>query len=436
MKLLLSFILLISPYLAHARIVFDITDPLIAAKTEKMVISADTVKLFWRIYNHPSHPLTPPQVLQKILEDSFLAEHARNHLSSEALALENPMGFSKQAKRHNRLITLLKSHFQEGIKKALPTNSLSQLYQFNKDIDHKTLLKLLELKRALSVNATPGQQQQAQKIIVANVTLGDKKSELTLWDIYQRQNMQGRLALHKGDIKHLKSEVERAVGSLFIEYWAENNIPKDDLAAIKQIILNEEQKVTFLKTKGLHNNMHDDNPALLARAEQVSTAQVREFYEDNKEEFSVIERAKARHLQVAEQDLADRIHDEIEAGLDFAEAIQKYSIAADRNAANPGDLGWLTRKDKNRSWLHSVAFIQQAGKVSAPFRSPQGAGPIVYEIVMVDERIDGHLEITDPTVRYEASRDIALKEMKAELKALNHKLQTETLVHVNKAALK
>jgi len=436
MKLLLSFILLISPYLAHARIVFDITDPLIAAKTEQMVISADTVKLFWRIYNHPSHPLTPPQVLQKILEDSFLAEHARNNLPADALALENSMGFSKQAKRHNRLITLLKSHYQKDIKKVLPTNSLSQLYQFNNDINHKSLLNLLELKRALSVNATPEQQQQAQKLIVANVTLGPKESALTLWDIYQRQNMQGRLALHKGDIKQLKSEVERAVGSLFIEYWAENNIPKDDLVAIKQIILNEEQKTTFLKVKGLHHNMHDDNPALLARAEQVSEAQVREFYKENKEEFEVIERAKARHIQVAEQALADRIHDEIEDGLGFSEAIQKYSIAADKSAPIPGDLGWLTRKDKNRSWLHAVAFIQQEGKVSAPFRSPQGSGPIVYEIIMVDERVDGHLEITDPTVRYEASRDIALREMKAEFKALSHKLQTEALIHVNKAALK
>jgi hypothetical protein len=80
--------------------------------------------------------------------------------------------------------------------------------------------------------------------------------------------------------------------------------------------------------------------------------------------------------------------------------------------------------------------MQQAGKVSAPFRSPQNQGDIVYEIILADERIDGFLPYSDPTVRYEASRDIALKELRSEFTALQTKLRNNAQIHLNKAALK
>ena len=96
----------------------------------------------------------------------------------------------------------------------------------------------------------------------------------------------------------------------------------------------------------------------------------------------------------------------------------------------------MKRSDKKRSWLHAIAFVQQAGKVSAPFRSPQNQGDIVYEIVFADERVDGHLPYSDPTVHYEASRDIALKELREEFIALQSNLRNNADIHLNKAALK
>jgi len=80
--------------------------------------------------------------------------------------------------------------------------------------------------------------------------------------------------------------------------------------------------------------------------------------------------------------------------------------------------------------------MQQTGKVSAPFRSPQNQGNIVYEIIFADERIDGHLPYSDPTVRYEASRDIALKELRQEFTTLQTTLRNNADIHLNKAALK
>jgi hypothetical protein len=186
---------------------------------------------------------------------------------------------------------------------------------------------------------------------------------------------------------------------------------------------------------GLHADVHDDNPALRAKAKLVSEEKIKQFYHANKDEFAVVERVKARHVRVANQELADQIVAEIKAGLDFSVAIKKYSIADDKNDTVPGSLGWLKRSDKKRSWLHAIAFMQQPGQVSAPFRSPQNQGDIVYEILFADERTDGHLPYSDPTVRYEASRDIALKELRAEFIALQSKLRNNADIHLNKAAL-
>lgn len=186
---------------------------------------------------------------------------------------------------------------------------------------------------------------------------------------------------------------------------------------------------------GLYADVHDDNPVLREKALTISNDEILSFYENNKEEFAVVERVKARHLQVSSQELADKIHHEIEHGLDFSEAVKKHSIADDKNTTPPGDLGWLERKDKKRSWLHSVAFTHKKGQLSVPFRSPQNQGKIVYEIIYVDDRIDGYLPFTDPTVRYEASRDIALKQLQEEFHNLQKELRQRANIHLNKQAL-
>jgi len=69
-----------------------------------------------------------------------------------------------------------------------------------------------------------------------------------------------------------------------------------------------------------------------------------------------------------------------------------------------------------------------------PFRSPQNQGEIVYEIIKVDDRIDGYLAVTDPTVHYEASRDIALKKLKNDFLALQKALRENADIKINKNA--
>lgn len=443
MKILIALLITFATSISQAKVEYDITDPNIAATMGELTLSADTVEMFWHSYNHPSRPITPPQAMQRIIDDALLASHARQSLDKDVLNSENEVGFANDVMLEDRATALIRKTYEKDLVskiKALP-NGLESLFTFNEDVTEKKLTELMTLKAALMIKANPKQEAAAKKTVIAQVDfssaqLTSNTSQITLWDIYRRQNVQGRLAIHKADIDFLKGQLKQRIGSLVVLAWAEENLKPHDYSAIKQILLNEQQKTRLLENMGLHADVHDDNPALRERAKNISEEKIKQFYNENKDEFEVVERVKARHIRVASQELADQVVAEIKAGLDFSSAIKKYSIAADKNDSIPGSLGWLKRSDKKRSWLHAIAFVQQAGKVSAPFRSPQNQGEIVYEIIFADERIDGHLPYTDPTVRYEASRDIALKELRDEFTALQSKLRNNADIHLNKAALK
>jgi parvulin-like peptidyl-prolyl isomerase len=427
----------------QAKVQYDIKDPNIAATMGELILSANTVEMFWHSYNHPSRPITPPQAMQRIIDDALLAQYARQILASEVLNSSNKVGFANDVMLEDRATVLIRKTYEKELVtkiKAL-TKGLESLFSFNDEVTTDALAKLMTLKAALMINANPEQEAAAKKTMIANIdftplSLTSNLKQLTLWDIYRRQNVQGRLAIHKADLTYLKVQVKQRIGSLVVLAWAEENLTTSDYAAIKQILLNEQHKTRLLETMGLHADVHDDNPALRAKAKTISEEKIKQFYDTNKDEFAVVERVKARHIRVASQETADQVVAEIKAGLDFTVAIKKYSIADDKNDAIPGDLGWLKRSDNKRSWLHAVAFMQQAGNVSAPFRSPQNQDDIVYEIVFADKRIDGHLPYTDPTVHYEASRDIALKELREEFAALQSTLRNSADIHLNKAALK
>lgn len=436
-----SVIFLYSQFL-QAKVQYDIKDPKIVATMGELVLSADTVEMFWHAYNHPSRPITPPQAMQRIIDDALLAQHARQTLTAEVLNSANKVGFANDVMLEDRAAALIRKTYEKSLVikiQSLP-KGLDSLYHFDDEFTENKLSKLMSLKAALMIKASQKQEEIAKKTVIAHIdfspaNLTSDIKKLTLWDIYRRQNVQGRLAIHKADLNHLKGQVKQRIGSLVVLAWAQKNLSTQDYNAIKQILLNEQQKTRLLEHMGLHADVHDDNPALREKAKSISEEKIKQFYKTNKDEFEVVERVKARHIRVDNQELADKVVVEIKAGLDFSTAIKKYSIADDKNAPIPGDLGWLKRSDKKRSWLHAVAFMQQTGKVSAPFRSPQNQGKIVYEIIFADERIDGHLPYTDPTVHYEASRDIALKELREEFIALQSQLRNSADIHLNKAAL-
>ena len=314
MKIIIALLITLSANISLAKVQYDIKDPNIAATMGELVLSANTVEMFWHSYNHPSRPITPPQAMQRIIDDALLAQHARQTLTSDLLNSANEVGFANDVMLEDRATALIRKTYEKDLVtsiKSLP-NGLDSLYRFNNEFSADKLAELMTLKAALMIAANPKQEAAAKKTVIASIdftpaNLTASSKELTLWDIYRRQNVQGRLAIHKADLNYLKGQVKQRIGSLVVLAWAEANLSTNDYTAIKQILLNEQQKTRLLESMGLHADVHDDNPALREKAKTVSEEKIKQFYQTNKDEFEVVERVKARHIRVASQELADQV---------------------------------------------------------------------------------------------------------------------------------
>lgn len=120
--------------------------------------------------------------------------------------------------------------------------------------------------------------------------------------------------------------------------------------------------------------------------------------------------------QQVEQALAklSKIHDEIKAGLSFAEAARKYSEAP--SGKKGGDVGYFLTEGKMPRAFTKIAFSLKPGEMSEPFVSRFGA-----HLCLVTDRKPGELSLEDvrPKVMEGISNELqaqTLKELRSKAK--------------------
>lgn len=134
-------------------------------------------------------------------------------------------------------------------------------------------------------------------------------------------------------------------------------------------------------------------PEGLVKAESISDADARKWYDANASRFNQQEEIKAAHILVplAEdaseadvkkaQESAAAIEKELKSGKSFADVANAHNGP---NAAGPGgELGWLKRGTTVKPF-EDAAFALEPGKVSAPVRSQFG-----LHIIKVEEKKGG-----------------------------------------------
>ncbi|GGY47597.1 hypothetical protein GCM10011297_20520 [Bacterioplanes sanyensis] len=372
-------------------------------------------------------PVTARLVVQQLLDDAVLAAHAQQRYDAEQLWPKQRVGFDYQVDRQRQQAALLRGYYGQAIEqaiKALPDGSLASVVQWQSELD----LKPLTLQPGLTIDLTPDQRQQAGQMIVVSTDFnqdGEPEQHITALDIYQRQNVQGRLALQQGDVDYLKAQARQRVGELFIQHWVQQRWSHADWQALEQVLVNQQLAQRLRQLVGVYADIHDDNPALRAAAEQVTDKQLQQAYARHRDDFKVVERAKVQRIQLADQHSADRVYQALQKGLNFEQAATRYSLT------NDTELGWLQRSDQPRSWMHSVAFTQPEGHISKPFRSPQNTGPVVYEIVRIVAREDGFLPLSDAGVRYELAREIAAQQLLQNYQQLQQRLRQQATISLN-----
>lgn len=140
---------------------------------------------------------------------------------------------------------------------------------------------------------------------------------------------------------------------------------------------------------------------------EISEEDIEEYYESHKDHFKKQEMVGASHILVEEEELANKVLEEINGGKDFAEAATEYSTCPSKEKG--GSLGQFSRGQMVPEF-EEAAFNAEIGKVTGPVKSQFG-----YHIIKVDEKTPEDFFTLDE-VRDEVRRQLtALKQQEVYL---------------------
>lgn len=111
---------------------------------------------------------------------------------------------------------------------------------------------------------------------------------------------------------------------------------------------------------------------------EVSDEEVKNYYEQNKETFKSGEKVTASHILVPTVEQANDIIKEINGGISFADAAQKYSSCPSKSAG--GNLGEFGRGQMVPEFENAV-FAMEIGQISEPVKTQFG-----YHIIKLDSK--------------------------------------------------
>lgn len=140
----------------------------------------------------------------------------------------------------------------------------------------------------------------------------------------------------------------------------------------------EEEAFLTLVENTKHSLLQQYAIQRLVKDVKVDADAVTAYFEANPDQFKADEQVKARHILVADEDEANKIYEEVKAGLDFSEAASKYSTCPSKERG--GDLGLFGRNQMVKEF-EDAAFALEIGEVSEPVQTQFG-----FHIIVTDEK--------------------------------------------------
>lgn len=154
----------------------------------------------------------------------------------------------------------------------------------------------------------------------------------------------------------------------------------------------------------------------------VKEEEVRQFHNEHQDEFKAPPSVKASHILVDTKEKAAEILSEIEAGLSFAEAANKYSSCP--SSAKGGDLGYFTEGQMVPEF-QKAAFDLQVGETSAPVKTQFG-----YHLIKVVDKKES-ANRTFEEVKNELTKQLVNKKQHEVYDDKNKKLRAAYEVKIN-----
>lgn len=400
--------------------------PAVAARIDGAPLYGFSVDTLWRLAQRADPKVARKTVLDTMVGNRLLARAARQRVGEAALTSGARVAFPRDVTFDDQLVTTLRSVYGprlEGGLRALPRVLLRpDLAALDAGAGKVGGLVLDE-------SLSPAQLDAARKLVLLRYTIpGTPEGAVTLADIYLRQNVQGRVAILARDAGFMQQQAKLLAESRYIVHWSARRFGEGAVADLRAALADQADAQAYMRMHGVGEDAHGESPLIDQLTRQTSDAEVRDYYRRHREQFVRIERVFARHIRLADEASAVKVAAQLAAGADFATLAQRHSTAPD--AAAGGALGWI-KHEGTPGWLAQLVFNYAAGEVSPPVRMPAGPDENApWEIVLVEKREQGYQAPDSESVRYVASRAVALEKAAAQLASLRRQLQKTARVEI------
>jgi hypothetical protein len=437
-SLILLFFTLSSSYV-HSAFRSNLDDSGLVATVDSWSIPASSFDIYYQYQSAQDEHLTKSALLRNVLTNRLLSGHALNTVGGELLNDDSEVAYSSDVATTDLFTSMVKSYFNKAISQQIKTSKLSSLESYITKPFKLTKKQLSEIVSKPKKSFLLVYKLDAKQIIKAKSTVliayrfpNLKEEVISLWEVYQAGNIQEKMSIHHLDLEKLHALIQRYMTSSYTQYWLANHsgLSQLEIQALHDFIVQNRTTGQFYRYSGFKAGIHDDNTALKKLTQQVSQTEIDQYYQKNKAQFSTVIKVKARHITLDSQALADETHTALKNGLGFSAAVAKYSISDDKNSEAPGSLGWIKREGNN-DWLSSIPFTQTEGHFSPAFMSPMAPGKSrTWEIVYVDQKVEGYYPVGSETVRYIAANEIATLKIHQSMLDLRAKLLSTAEIHV------
>lgn len=410
------------------------------AEVNGSFIPNQSFELLYSVVSGGKGAMTRQQLLESSVESRLIALYGESTIANSALKETTTVGYPVDVLLNDELVGILRLNFRDEINAHIDSRFNGKLE--NIVILNQTLASALVQTPGvllLDHRLDDGLKTKYQEISVASVSLaGGRSVSLSLYELFESQNVQGKISIRNSDVNFIQTQAVIALSKVYFTDWllSTGKITQDALDGLDRLVWDKHVKGKVLLAHGLNNDVHDDNVVLSEAYEKVTQAEIEHYYRENKERFSRIMSVDARHIRLANESDSRVVQKALAQGMDFSDAVKKYSIADDKHLAVPGSLGNISG-DAQKDWLHTVIFALNQGTPSRPFRSPQMEGrDVFWEIFLVDKKEMGYYPVDSETVRYVAGKDIAMEKLKQNFRDLRKKLFDEAIIKLNYRLMK
>lgn len=406
----------------------------VAARIDGQALYALSVDAAWHAALATDPKARRQAALESLVANRLLAEAARKRFGEAALSAGQRVAFAREVGFDDQLTSTLRTLYGAQIDSELAqlAGGIDGLIRVQAPPDQAALDAVFGDPNRLRLDTTLGaaQLERARALVLLRYALphGGAEGALTVADVYQRQNVQGRVAMFARDVPFMLQQAKQRVAALYVQDWGRRRFGAEAVADLRRTLAEQADVQALMRMHGAGEDAHADSALLDQLARQVTEEQVGDYYRRHRDQFVRIERVRGRHIRLPDEQTAQAVAAKLAAGASFAELARRHSIASD--AASGGALGWV-RHEGTPGWLAQLLFTYPEGQVSPPVRSPAGPDDHApWEIVLVERRVQGYQAVDSESVRHVASRAIARQGALAQLQTLRKDLLRKARVEI------